>query len=110
MITAKEAFLETSKILEERSSSNLKREKLIFENFLDWLDIRIKERLDSGYSMSFYLNDYLHDAGVDSSELHSFPSWMKLILEDMSYTVNSSKYQVNDECISIGWENPYKVK
>jgi hypothetical protein len=109
MITAKEAFQETSKVLEERSSKKLAKEKIIFANFLDWLDLRMRESLKSGYSMSFYLNDYLHNAGVDTSEFHSFPSWMKIILEDMNYTVNTSKYQSNDECISISWEHPYKI-
>jgi hypothetical protein len=109
VITAKDAFLETSKILEERSSRNLKKEKIIFENFLDWLDVKIKERLDSGYSMSFYLREYLSYVNVEAIETCSFPSWMKVILEDMGYSINTSKYQCNDECISISWEKPYKI-
>lgn len=109
MITAKEAWEETSKILEKRNSNQLAKEKVIFENFLDWLDVKIKEKLDSGYSMSFYLKEYLSDAGTQDIEIYSFPSWMMSILKDMNYTVNTSRYQVNDECISISWENPYKT-
>jgi hypothetical protein len=109
MIEAKEAWERTTKILNERNSNKLAKEKYVFNGFLDWLDIKIKESLDSGYSMSFYLREYLSYVDAEDKGLNSLPSWTKTALENMNYTVNTSKYQGNDECISISWENSYKV-